>query len=107
MNNNIKEIFYNETVRIKCLDKSEMNLPSKNPYKTPLGFTNIQMTCYMNSALQSLVNVQKLSNYFTQNEHLINSNTQLLSSAFVGVVKNLLRLTDYSLPHKYHKLKKK
>ena len=62
----------------------------------PMGLKNIFLTCYMNSALQSLVNVQKLSNYFIQNEHLINSNNQLLSSAFVGVVKNLLRLTPES-----------
>ena len=62
----------------------------------PMGLKNIFLTCYMNSALQSLVNIQKLSNYFIQNEHLIDSNNQLLSSAFVGVVKNLLRLTPES-----------
>ena len=60
----------------------------------PMGLKNIFLTCYMNSALQSLVNVQKLNNYFTQNEHLINN--QLLSSAYLDVVKNLLRLTPES-----------
>ena len=62
----------------------------------PMGLKNIFLTCYMNSALQSLVNVQKLSNYFTQNENLISDNNQLLSSAFLVIVKNLLRLTPES-----------
>ena len=63
--------------------------------KGPMGLQNIFATCYMNSALQSLFNVQKLSNYFLQNENNINGN-QLLSSAYLGVVKNLSRLTPES-----------
>ena len=60
----------------------------------PMGLENIFLTCYMNSALQSLINVEKLSNYFIQNENLMNN--QLLSSAYLNVVKNLYRLTPES-----------
>ena len=56
-------INFNEVMNIKCINKSEVNLPSKNPYKSPCGLINIQMTCYMNSALQSLFNIKKLTNY--------------------------------------------
>lgn len=62
----------------------------------PMGLKNIFLTCYMNSALQSLFNVEKLSNYFTQNENIINNDNNLLSSAYLNVVKNLLRLTPES-----------
>ena len=54
-------INFNEYMNIKCINKSEVNLPSKNPYKSPCGLINIQMTCYMNSALQSLFNIKKLT----------------------------------------------
>ena len=72
-------INFNEVMNIKCINKSEVNLPSKNPYKSPCGLINIQMTCYMNSALQSLFNIKKLTNY------LINLKTSILG-------------TDMSLP---------
>ena len=62
----------------------------------PMGLKNIFLTCYMNSALQSLFNVGKLTNYFTQNENIINNDNNLLSSAYLKVVKNLLRLTPES-----------
>ena len=62
----------------------------------PMGLKNIFLTCYMNSSLQSLFNVQKLSNYFIQNENLINNDNNLLSSAYLNVVKNLSRLTPES-----------
>ena len=45
-----KEINFNETVRIKCINKTEVNLPYKNPYEYPMGLRNIRMTCYLNSA---------------------------------------------------------
>ena len=51
----------------------------------PLGLENIFATCYMNSSLQSLFNVDRLSNYFLQNENNISDN-QLLSSAYLRVV---------------------
>ena len=96
--NNIKEIFYNEIVRIKCLDKSEMNLPSKNPYKTPLGLTNIQMTCYMNSALQSLFNVKNLTNYLISLSNVIlQADMSLpLLKAYLKTILNLSRRAEGS-----------
>ena len=50
----------------------------------------------MNFALQCLVNVSKLSNYFLQNKNKINKNNQILSYAYLQVVENLLRKTPQS-----------
>ena len=78
------------------------NGDGNNPYNTPtyidkpVGLDNIYLTCYMNSALQSLVNVQKLSNYFLQNKNLIDENNNILSAAYLKVVENLLRKTNAS-----------
>lgn len=94
---------------IKLVNTHSNNPPTNNNYipqnnyepniqnpTGPMGLKNIFLTCYMNSALQSLVNVQKLSNYFTQNENIINNSNQPLSHAYLNVVKNLLRLTPES-----------
>ena len=100
-----KYINYNGTINIKCLNKTEINLPSKNPSKSPLGLRNIQMTCYMNSALQSLFNVKKLTNYLIGLKNIILS-TDLdipLLKAYVKTILNLSRkaqgskkLTEFS-----------
>jgi len=100
-----KDINYNGTISIKCLNKTEISLPSKNPSKSPLGLRNIQMTCYMNSALQSLFNVKKLTNYLIGLKNIILS-TDLdipLLKAYVKTILNLSRkaqgskkLTEYS-----------
>ena len=61
---------------------------------TPVGLDNIGLTCYMNSALQSLVNIPKLSDYFLNTD--IDEDNQILSHAYLQVVKNLLRKTKES-----------
>ena len=66
----------------------------------PMGLENIFLTCYMNSSLQSLVNVTKLSNYFTST--VFNENTQILSAAYSRVVLNLLRMTPESQNMSYY-----
>ena len=66
----------------------------------PMGLENVFLTCYMNSSLQSLVNVTKLSNYFTNN--IFDENNQVLSAAYSRVVKNLLRLTPESQNMTYY-----
>ena len=66
----------------------------------PMGLENVFLTCYMNASLQSLVNVTKLSNFFTTNT--FDENNQILSAAFSRVVKNLLRLTPESQNMTYY-----
>ena len=65
-------------------------------YDLPVGLDNIFLSCYMNSALQSLVNIEQLSNYFLQNKHLLDANNNILSIAYLKVVENLLRKTNES-----------
>ena len=60
----------------------------------PMGLENIFLTCYTNSSLQSLVNVDKLSNYFSITD--FDEYKQILSFAYRKVVLNLLRLTTES-----------
>ena len=93
-----KEINFNETVRMKCINKTEVNLPYKNPYKYPMGLRNIRMTCYMNSALQSLFNVKKLTNYLISINSIISqSNIHLpLLKAYITTILNLSRKAEGS-----------
>lgn len=62
----------------------------------PVGLNNIGLTCYMNSALQYLVHIPKLSNYFLQKKNEINEYNQILSYAYLQIVENLLRKTKES-----------
>lgn len=66
----------------------------------PMGLENVFLTCYMNASLQSFVNVEKLSNYFTSNN--FDENNQVLSSAYSRVVINLMRLTPESQNMTYY-----
>ena len=67
---------------------------------SPMGLENVFLTCYMNASLQSLVNVAKLSNFFTTNT--FDENNQVLSAAYSRVVMNLLRLTPESQNMTYY-----
>ena len=94
-----KDVIVNN-ISFKCINRNEDRFLNKNndndndQYDIPVGLDNIGLTCYMNSALQSLVNIQKLTKYFLNNN--IDENNQILSYAYLQVVKNLLRLTDES-----------
>ena len=66
----------------------------------PMGLENVFLTCYMNASLQSLVNVTKLSNFFTSN--IFSEDNQILSAAFSRVVLNLLRMTPESQNMTYY-----
>ena len=77
-------------------DQNQANIGNfNNVYSLgPMGLENVFLTCYMNASLQSLVNVSKLSNFFTSNT--FDEDNQILSAAFSKVVMNLLRLTPES-----------
>ena len=93
-----KIIQYGEVCRIKCLNKTEVNLPVKNPNKSPLGLTNVRMTCYMNSALQSLFNIKKLTNYLLNLKHAILTTDMSLPllKAYMKTILNLSRKAEGS-----------
>ena len=95
---NDKIIQYAEVCRIKCLNKTEVNLPVKNPNKSPLGLTNVRMTCYMNSALQSLFNIKKLTNYLLNLKHAILTTDMSLPllKAYMKTILNLSRKAEGS-----------
>ena len=59
----------------------------------PVGLDNIGLICYMNSALQCLVNIPNLSNYFLEKKYEINEDNQILSHAYLQIVENVLRKT--------------
>jgi ubiquitin C-terminal hydrolase len=70
-----------------------------NNYNTellPVGLENIGLICYMNSALQCLVNIPSLSNYFLEKKYEINEDNQILSHAYLQIVENVLRKTPES-----------
>ena len=94
---NEDNIQYNE-VRIKCLNKTDVDLPRKNPYKSPCGLTNVGFSCYMNAALQSLFNIKKLTNYlFELNYSISNSNySPILLKAYMKTILNLSRKAEGS-----------
>ena len=111
-NNNFSFKCINKTKNIKIIVKNQNNFTTNNDFTgnnynnnnfnfigelLPVGLNNIFQTCYMNSALQCLVNVSKLSNYFLQNKNKINVYNQILSYAYLQVVENLLRKTPQSL----------
>ena len=85
-------------VRIKCLNKTDIALPSKNPFKSPCGLTNVGCSCYMNAALQSLFNLKKLTNYlFELNNSFANNNYTLpLLRAYMKTILNLSRKVEGS-----------
>ena len=88
----------------KCINKSLKNKIINRGDNTinnnfiPVGLENIGATCYMNSALQCLVHIPKLSKYFLEEKNIIEkAQNNLLSSSFLKVVENLLRKTSDSL----------
>ena len=91
-------VHYCDEVSIKCLNKTDIDLPRKNPYKSPCGLTNIHLTCYMNSALQSLFNIKKLTNYLLELSHTIMTSysTAPLLKAYTTTILNLSRKAEGS-----------
>ena len=92
----------NKKISIKN-DEGNQNISLKNSFNNyyndsdlpPVGLENIFMTCYMNSALQSLVHIPKLSKYFLGVKSQLDY-SQPLSRAYLEVVENLLRKTNES-----------
>lgn len=101
VNNPLTFFCINRTENYNIITKNEQNNGSNinegfNFNQNPVGLDNIFLTCYMNSALQSLVHVPKLSDYFLQNRNNFNYQSQILSSAYLKIVENLLRKTNDS-----------
>ena len=95
INNNLTNN-YNNNTNNNNFNNNFNNFNNNFNYDLPVGLDNIFLTCYMNSALQSLVNIEKLSNFFLQNKNLIDENNNILSYAYLQVVENLLRKTSES-----------
>lgn len=87
------------------LNNSTNNIYNNNSDLTPVGLENIFMTCYMNSVLQSLVHIPKLSKYFLGIKSQLNNNHPL-SNAYIEVVENLLRKTNQSINIFYYRPQK-
>jgi len=101
----------NKKISIKNDDNNQgsntNNYYNKNYYDNsdlpPVGLENIYLTCYMNSALQSLVHIPKLSKFFLGVKSQIDYFSQPLSIAYLEVVENLLRKTNESRNITYYR----
>ena len=93
MNNNTSDQFpknYNNQININNINLLEMNLQNKNSYEFPCGLTNLGYTCHINSALQSLFNVKKLTDY------LINLKDSILNiDMYLPLLKAYLKTILY------------
>ena len=91
----IKDINY-LNCSFKCINKTEkkiLNYDDFKNYKRPVGLVNVRLTCYMNSALQGLFYVPKLTNYLLKETNAI-KNMQGYHSflkEYLNVVVNLSR----------------
>ena len=77
-NNYISQQNYN---KIYCIKKPIY------PHKT--GLLNIGQTCYMNSSIQCISNIQKLSNFLLSRFGTFNINTQQLTFSFTDLIFEL------------------
>ena len=113
----VGEDFRNNSFSFKCIKKTEnIKIIQKNDIPNqiitgyninnnfnndfdiniPVGLNNIGQTCYMNSALQCLINISKLTNFFLTKANEIDQYNQILSHAYLDIVKNVLRKTNES-----------
>ena len=101
MNNNTYDQFsknYNNQINTNNINLLEMNLQNKNFYEFPIGLTNICFTSYLNSALQSLFNVKKLTDYLINlKDTILNTDMSLpLLKAYLKTILYLSRKVEGS-----------
>ena len=101
MNNNTSDQFpknYNNQININNINLLEMNLQNKNSYEFPCGLTNLGYTCHINSALQSLFNVKKLTDYLINlKDTFLNTDMSLpLIKAYLKTILYLSRKIENS-----------